>query len=297
MKCRSGIQHCSKQCSWSCTPMRRCRFFEDAEKAKTSADSYESSEDDAEPLPEVKRRRILGKSRDPGYEVQSVAPAPPPPSRSSEALGERCGLPAMVVRRAKRLKVPSWVFTIMSLLMMNAHVCCTPRFHAVEFYSGAATIYNAYERVGLRAAKVHNKYTDDPTYDFTTPEGLVCLIFYVMCLHMRGLNFHAVVCSTWVWMSRNSTGRTHSRPKGNDTEVVRQANLMVTRMCLAMRLASAKFCRWGVEQPATSCLPRFKSASAGRCFTKVDEWQNPTMPCEHGCLRCSDSEANPFDRQ
>ena len=241
-------------------------FFKDAETSAEPLPEDESSEDDAEPLPEVKRRRISGKSRDPGYEVQSVSPVPPPPSRSSEALGERCGLPAMVVRRAKRLKVPSWVFTIMSLLMMNAHVCCTPRLHAVEFYSGAATIYNAYERVGLRAAKVDNKYTDDPAYDFTTPEGLVCLIFYVMCLHMRGLNFHAVVCSTWVWMSRNSTGRTHARPKGNDTEVVRQANLMVTRTCLAIRLASAKFCRWGLSSRRRRAFPASKECVSWPVF-------------------------------
>ena len=226
------------------------------DKDMSDADSHENP---SQSLP-AKRRRISTKRRDSSRDPWSVPVITPRvlPRRGSEVLGERCGLPGMCVRRAKRLGLPTWLFTIMTLLCMNPLIDTSPRFHAVEFYAGKGTIYNAFEEHGCKAAKLDKSYGSDPQYDFTSPEGLVCLIFYILCLRLRGLNFHAIVCSTWVWMSRSSTGRTNSRPSGNESEVVRLANLMVTRACLMIRLAASKFCRWAIEQPATSTLPRFK---------------------------------------
>ena len=224
----------------------------------------DDSADEQLEVPPPKRRRISKKSSDPAEEDGFRVPLATPrvlPRRSSEVLGEKVGMPGMVVRRAKRLGIPSWVFTCMALLMASPLIDTSPRLRAVEFYAGAGTIATAFREADMAAAAVDKSYGEDnPAMDFTTPEGMITLIFYIMILHMRGLTFHAIVCSTWVWMSRGSTGRTSKRPSGNNTPTVKMANVMASRACLVIRLAAAKFCLWGVEQPATSCLPGYRRA-------------------------------------
>ena len=81
----------------------------------------------------------------------------------------------------------------------------------------------------MKAGKSYSYYTEN---DSTTAEGLLNLIYCIMVLHVRGLNWYAIVCSTWVWMSQSSTGRTHKGPSGNNTDVVRLTNSMLTSACL-----------------------------------------------------------------
>lgn len=218
---------------------------------------------DDEETPPPKRRRINSKTRDPCCFVKFPKPEIAVVRRSSEVLGEACGMHGIHIRRGFRLGIPMWIWTCIMVLMKNKHIDCTQRYHCIECYAGAATIYTGFMEQGLNSAKLDKSYSDKPEFDFTTLSGFINLIWHMICLRYRGLNFHAVVCSTWIFMSMASTGRTQSRPTGNlSSPAVISANLMVVRMCLMIRLGAARFCRWAVEQPATSCLPRFHRVRA-----------------------------------
>ena len=63
-------------------------------------------------MPTPKRRRMRNKRHDQAEEDVFRVPIATPtvlPRRSSEVLGEKVGMPGMVVRRALRLRIPSWV--------------------------------------------------------------------------------------------------------------------------------------------------------------------------------------------
>jgi hypothetical protein len=76
------------------------------------------------------------------------------------------------------------------------------------------------------------------------------------------IEWWAIVCSTFVWMSRASTRRTPQNPEGSTTsQAVAEANKMLARTVLLITFGIARLIAWGLEQPSSSILPqtrRFK---------------------------------------
>ena len=75
-----------------------------------------------------------------------------------------------------------------------------------------------------------------------------------LCHH--GGSHRGTVCSSWVFLIRNSTGRTVSNIRGytKDSQAVRQGNIQVARMALALLLLQVKGTAWILEQPASSIM-------------------------------------------
>ena len=66
-------------------------------------------------------------------------------------------------------------------------------------------------------------------------------------------------CKTWIWIARNGTGRTASRPAGKaSVERVAQANLQVENFCVLAALAWLRGCDWVVENPSSTVIHKFK---------------------------------------
>ncbi|CAJ1401114.1 unnamed protein product [Effrenium voratum] len=66
-------------------------------------------------------------------------------------------------------------------------------------------------------------------------------------------------CSSWVYLSRSSTGRCCLRPKGsNKNKKVRAQNRLVRRLCYALEFAFRRGLFYAVEQPASSLMPEYK---------------------------------------
>jgi len=63
-----------------------------------------------------------------------------------------------------------------------------------------------------------------------------------------------IVCSSWVWMSRSTTGRNGLNVLGNVTESTMNGNRMVSRVVLLFMLASARGAACFLEQPVTSLM-------------------------------------------
>ena len=77
----------------------------------------------------------------------------------------------------------------------------------------------------------------------------------INCLRVRpGGKLSAPVCSSWVYLSRGSTGRSAGYPLGSVAETCADANYMVCRVVLLLFLCIAKQLWFIVEQPQGSLL-------------------------------------------
>ena len=82
----------------------------------------------------------------------------------------------------------------------------------------------------------------------------MCALAMVMQLDAQGLLWLAIVCSSWVWMSRGSTGRSIDYPLGVPCQSVDAANKMVARCGMLMIIAIARGAAWALEQPMSSLM-------------------------------------------
>ena len=176
---------------------------------------------------------------------------------------ESIGFHTVVFKRALLLGIPGWLFGLIFVLRRMPDIDTTESLEGVEFYAGRRTIQREFTRFGYGFARAFDRDYDPKSQDFTLPLGFVNALVLCLKLKAMGLSFWETVCSTWIFMSRASTHRTELRQMGEKRfKPVSDANVMVSRMCLLIRLLAAKWCCFGLEQPSTSCMeatPRMKS--------------------------------------
>jgi len=131
---------------------------------------------------------------------------------------------------------------------------------AAEFFAGDMAITSNLQTLGFSAFPFELKL-DGTGHDILSDSGF-CFAMALMCkLRRGGLAWFGIVCSTWVFMSRASTGRHYSAPLGNLSEVVASANKMASRVVMLFWVAAAFGCLAILEQPASSLLfmhPRYQ---------------------------------------
>ena len=126
----------------------------------------------------------------------------------------------------------------------------------MELFAGCHSICNGVRRLGLSAVSLDFStvsYYDD----INSTTGFLRALTYVIGLLPMGLLWLAPPCSSWVFMSRGSTHRTHESPLGNLAfEKVRAANMQVSRVVLLVLMAMLLHnAIWLGEQPLSSLLP------------------------------------------
>ena len=68
-----------------------------------------------------------------------------------------------------------------------------------------------------------------------------------------------IVCSNFIWLCRNSTGRSEEFPSGfTDNARNQHHNVMVSRTCLLQRATWSRFVKNMLEQPTTSIMPEME---------------------------------------
>ncbi|CAK9064416.1 unnamed protein product [Durusdinium trenchii] len=83
------------------------------------------------------------------------------------------------------------------------------------------------------------------------------MLHQVLRLRPGSGKFTAPVCSSWVFLSRGSTGRTSERPLGRrELKSVEDANIMVARIIILLLLCESRKVWWTLEQPVNSLLER-----------------------------------------
>ena len=80
----------------------------------------------------------------------------------------------------------------------------------IEVFAGEAAVTKALRAMGHTGACMDLRR--DARHNVLQPVGFITLLALVMRLRPRGLLWLAPVCSTWVFMSRGSTGRRELRP-------------------------------------------------------------------------------------
>ena len=102
--------------------------------------------------------------------------------------------------------------------------------------------------------------------DFLTPAGFLRVFAHILAMHRGGVFLAAIPCNTWVFFSRNSTGR-HLAILGNDyAALVRAHNALVARVVYLLILCIKRGVVWIVEQPWTSIVwnhPRWQYLESG----------------------------------
>ena len=75
----------------------------------------------------------------------------------------------------------------------------------IEVFAGEAAVSKGLHAKGFVGATMDVRH--DPRHNVLKPVGFLTLLALVMRLRPRGLLWLAPVCSTWVFMSRGTTGR------------------------------------------------------------------------------------------
>lgn len=193
--------------------------------------------------PQPKRRRLHTKTKDDGI-------PPPVRRRPSDCQAERLRLQGHHYRRMKRLGLPALFFRILDAVLVPD----APLLKCVEYFSGVETIVSAFRENGMPAEPfdIRNSWRQD----LCNVTGFVTALRLASRLQDgASLATFATVCSTWVWVSRSSTGRSSNNPHGNTTlGCVRTANLMVARTALLALYLLCRNVRWLLEQPSSSLM-------------------------------------------
>ena len=132
----------------------------------------------------------------------------------------------------------------------------------VEVFAGAAAISRGFRSCGLRGATLDLRI--DPAHNILTPQGFVVLLTQLLRLRPGGGSFGPPPpCSTWVFMSRGSTGRSVEVPEGNwRNPYILAQDALVDRLALALHVAHAVGAYWVVEQPMSSLMWEYPSMRA-----------------------------------
>ena len=214
----------------------------DIELLKDIFDEMFDEPEEPEEQPRRKVRRISGKTR---QEATAYA-SPDIEGARSMGVQVRCR------NQLRRWGVPPLFLALIAVVLQATQGLQSP-VNAVEGFSGVGRIDTAFKEMGYAAHGFdidHHRCFESINSD----EGFCTLIYWILCLSPLGLAHFATVCSTWVWVSRSSTGRSAVKLEGFDTEAVRTANCMVERTVLLLLLCAARGCHFILEQPASSVM-------------------------------------------
>ena len=94
-----------------------------------------------------------------------------------------------------------------------------------------------------------------PEQNILTHSGFQLAVQWALRLREGGLLWAAVECSTWVFLSRSTYGRSKRRPAGDlDHAAVRIANRMAERTVMLSVLAASRGAKIVIENPQSSLL-------------------------------------------
>eukprot|EP00969_Alexandrium_andersonii_P251836 11130408-Alexandrium_andersonii.AAC.1 len=162
--------------------------------------------------------------------------------------------PAVVPEQAASIpKVPKFpISRTLFALGILAHVLHQPpprTVHACEYFAGVKAITRAMNGMSYSCLSFEIKDAPDGSQDLCTRAGFERATTHVLSVVPGGFIWVAVVCSTWVFMSKSSTGRDKD-VMGNPNQVCTlYANAMVQRVCMLLELATACGVHWIVERP------------------------------------------------
>ena len=96
---------------------------------------------------------------------------------------------------------------------------------------------------------------DSPDQNILSDVGWQLLMMHCMRAKCSSTALIGIVCSTWLWVCKGSTGRCDDQPMGNmSSKPTQAANTMVSRALLLISFLACRRCFFIVEQPSASSL-------------------------------------------
>ena len=124
----------------------------------------------------------------------------------------------------------------------------------VEFFGGCGEVTAAFYRIGFQRGRCLDLVFDD---NILTVDGYARFLLVALRLQECGFGWLSPPCSNFVWMSRGVHLRSRSCPWGaRYREDVREANIIVVRCLLVIKLLTLRLVFWITEQPLSSCMYR-----------------------------------------
>ncbi len=176
-----------------------------------------------------------------------------PSGHAKACLATACGLLESELQIILDLRAP--VALLNTLFALHARSGVIDRsLHCVEFFAGRAAVAQAFRRASLSSFAYDIKL-ETMSHDILHPQGFIEALRLCLALVPGGLAHLAPVCSTWVWMSRGSTGRTLATPLGSpQSRPVAEGNRMVARVALLLMVLHCRAAAWILEQPGSSLM-------------------------------------------
>lgn len=137
------------------------------------------------------------------------------------------------------------------LLAATLGTVLTRSVDLVEIFSGEKAVTNGLMMFSFKGMAIDHDM--GPNYDILTTDGFFLCLLAVLSIKRGGLLWMAPPCSSWVWMSRGSTGRRPHDPMG-DASIpnVQAQNKLACRVANLMYVASRRGVRTIIEQPLSS---------------------------------------------
>ena len=126
--------------------------------------------------------------------------------------------------------------------------------HFVEWFCGNGALSTACSQLGL-SVSWYDWTLNSVKMNLLTNSGMASAILLALSIVVGGTAWFGVPCSTFVFMSRGHTQRSRRVATGNvKRKDVRQANLIVKRVSLLIKILAMRKVYWIIEQPLNSLL-------------------------------------------
>jgi len=153
-----------------------------------------------------------------------------------------------------KVKAPKALIAIVLCLIWNTELSFDSDYQFLEVFAGKGRVSQRMHSLGYHVASVDFDYSRKHM-DFLQVAGFLLVLQTVLNLGPRALSLWAPDCGSWGIPCRGTSMRSEINPCGFEMyEFVSKANLMVSRMTLALILVVSRTCFFLVEQPSQSLL-------------------------------------------
>ena len=151
-------------------------------------------------------------------------------------------------------KMPiSFAFIKLGILNMVMPAIEARNKHGAELFAGVKSIYHMMNGMNMLFQSFEYDDAHNGSQDLCFWLGFLNATRVILETMPHGFVWAAVVCSTWVFVSKSSTGR-HINNMGFNIPCCQYANNMVQRVCMLLELCTALSIYWIVEQPKSSTM-------------------------------------------
>ena len=177
------------------------------------------------------------------------------PEMLSDPTMPRTGMNDLAVDVLLRgFRVPRIVFLMLAVMFQSTTFSNEQSIFSVEFFAGHGAVNRHVEEL-FKLPTLGYDILHGAEEDFNGSMGFATAMQWYRLVVYFGWNWFGTVCSTWVFMSMHSCGRSKTDWRGNTTHAcVREGNRQVARTALLMTLSYAHGQGFILEQPGSSMM-------------------------------------------